>query len=362
LGDSDTVQRTEDVLSLGYPLGQYRLKSSTGVVSGLESVESRALIQITAPINPGNSGGPLLNIDNEVIGIAIASMELTQNIGYVIPINELKMIMHDLRMRQFVRMPKLGFSFSYSSDEKAAFLGNPLPSGLYVNAVLQNSLFEFAGVQEGDMLYEFNGFAVDCYGESRVPWSADTTTLYDLMGRVPEGQKVSAVLYRNGKKQTISFNFDLTSPLPVRQVYPTYEPVEYEIVGGLVIMQLTDNHITLLEDVAPELLEYRLKFNQSEPVIVVANILTGSYAHQVQMFGQGAIITQVNGKKVGTFESFKAALRLSSKTGFITMKTSRNILTVFSLEKLLAQEEQLSQDFVYPVSKTIRGLSNDFLK
>src|ERR1700722_1786666 len=34
LGDSDALQRTQGVLALGYPLGQYRLKSTTGVISG----------------------------------------------------------------------------------------------------------------------------------------------------------------------------------------------------------------------------------------------------------------------------------------------------------------------------------------
>ena len=343
-------------LSLGYPLGQYRLKSTTGVVSGLESVDGRVLIQITAPINPGNSGGPLLNVQGEVIGIAIASIELSQNIGYVIPINELKLIMDDLRTNKFVRKLILGFSYSYSGDEKAAFLGNPLPSGLYINAVFKNSLLEAAGIKEGDMLYEFNGYTVDCYGEVRAPWSLDTTTLNDLIGRVAQGEKVSLLLYRDGKKVSITFDFNVTSPLAIRQIYPEYELVEYEVIAGLIIMQLSDNHIELLEDEAPHLLFYRLPENQNKPVLVVTSVLTGSYAHQVQACEPGDIIAEVNGRKVGSFNSFKAALRLSGKTGFVTIKTTRNMLAVFSLARLLEQEKQLSQDFVYPISKTIQEL------
>ena len=65
LGDSDLVKRADEIMTLGYPLGQQGLKSTTGVVSGREE----NLIQISAPINPGNSGGPSLNIQGDVIGI-----------------------------------------------------------------------------------------------------------------------------------------------------------------------------------------------------------------------------------------------------------------------------------------------------
>ena len=58
LGDSDKVRRSDEVLALGYPLGQESLKSTTGVISGRE----KNLIQMSAPINPGSSGGPLLNL------------------------------------------------------------------------------------------------------------------------------------------------------------------------------------------------------------------------------------------------------------------------------------------------------------
>ena len=38
LGDSDLVSRADEVLALGYPLGQQSLKSTTGVVSGRENL------------------------------------------------------------------------------------------------------------------------------------------------------------------------------------------------------------------------------------------------------------------------------------------------------------------------------------
>ena len=81
------VRRSDEVLALGYPLGQQSLKSTTGVISGRE----QHLIQMSAAINPGNSGGPLLNVNGEVVGINSAIIQGAQNVGYIIPINDLKM-------------------------------------------------------------------------------------------------------------------------------------------------------------------------------------------------------------------------------------------------------------------------------
>ena len=42
-----------------------------GIVSAANrTVEDASYLQIDAGISPGNSGGPVLNVDNEVVGIA----------------------------------------------------------------------------------------------------------------------------------------------------------------------------------------------------------------------------------------------------------------------------------------------------
>lgn len=38
-GNSDTVRRSDEIMTLGYPLGQQSLKSTTGVVSGREHID-----------------------------------------------------------------------------------------------------------------------------------------------------------------------------------------------------------------------------------------------------------------------------------------------------------------------------------
>jgi len=90
LGDSDKVARRDKITVLGYPLRQERLKSIEGEVSGREVVWGESWIQISAALNPGNSGGPALNGKGEVVGINTARIPEGQNIGYIIPINDVK--------------------------------------------------------------------------------------------------------------------------------------------------------------------------------------------------------------------------------------------------------------------------------
>src|SRR5579864_4752494 len=60
MANSDTVQRGENILSLGYPgttIETDQVKGTAGVISA----RLNNLFQLDAPINPGNSGGPVLN-------------------------------------------------------------------------------------------------------------------------------------------------------------------------------------------------------------------------------------------------------------------------------------------------------------
>src|SRR3990170_2965528 len=112
LGESDVVRRADEVMALGYPLGQEYLKSTTGVVSGKELDK----IQIDAPINPGSSGGPVINIMGNVIGITCSGILAAQNVGYIIPVNELKLVLKDLYKERFLRRPFLGLFSNHASE------------------------------------------------------------------------------------------------------------------------------------------------------------------------------------------------------------------------------------------------------
>ena len=72
MGDSDNLSIGEDVVAVGFPLGDMLGNAPTisrGVVSSMREFRGVGHIQTDAAINSGNSGGPLFNGAGEVIGV-----------------------------------------------------------------------------------------------------------------------------------------------------------------------------------------------------------------------------------------------------------------------------------------------------
>lgn len=95
LGDSDKIILGEDVVAIGNPEG-LQDTLSTGVISAVNrKVGDNIYIQTTAPISHGSSGGALFNMKGEVIGITSVGISEGENLGFAIPINEVKMLKRD---------------------------------------------------------------------------------------------------------------------------------------------------------------------------------------------------------------------------------------------------------------------------
>ncbi len=82
----NTLQVGQDVISIGNPFG-FENSVSTGIISGIRTIDDVNQIQMTAPVSPGNSGSPLLTTDGDVIGITTSSIEEAQNLNFAIPID-----------------------------------------------------------------------------------------------------------------------------------------------------------------------------------------------------------------------------------------------------------------------------------
>lgn len=360
LGDSDEVHRADEVMALGYPLGQESLKSTTGVISGRES----NMIQMSAAINPGSSGGPLLNLNGQVVGINNSGVVEAQNVGYIIPINELKTILPVLHKEKLVRRPCLGVLFNNATEALVEYLGNPQPGGPYVVEVVKNSTSYRAGMQRGDMIYEINGYRVDQYGEMYVPWSEDKLSITDYVSRLSIGDKVNLVLYRNGKRKDITTTFKLMELAPIRKVYPYFEEIDYEAMAGMVVMELTINHIAALANRAPALTFYADAKNQSDGALVVTHVFPTSYVARTRTITEGTTINEINGQPVHTLADLREAVKKSVDTGFLTMRVSDNIMrisdhvfVVLPFERVVAEEQQLAFDYRYPFTAMNKELS-----
>lgn len=351
LGDSDLIARADEIMALGYPLSQQSLKSTTGVISGREA----GMIQMSAAINPGNSGGPSLNVDGEVIGINTSIIAGAQNIGYIIPINDLKVFLDDLREGGLVRKPYMGIYQSTATPDLVKALGNPEPGGVYIVEVLPDSPLHNQ-LQPDDMIYSVNGDAVDLYGEMSVDWSEDKISTAEYISRLAVGQKVTLVVYRQGKKKVFECTFDRKELAPIRQVYVGYESIEYEIFGGLVVMPLMVNHIPLLGQVNNALVNFAKEKNQMEPMLVVTHMFPNSVAYKARVQLVGALLREINGKEVKTLEQLRDAIAESGD--LITIKTEDNILAALDTKLAMQQEPAFAQIFGYNVTEGMMRLLN----
>jgi S1-C subfamily serine protease len=101
----------EAVMAYGYPLGGNSLSITKGIVSRVEFVgyalgTAGLRVQIDAPINPGNSGGPVIAGD-KMVGLAFSIVANANNIGYVIPNEEVELFLRDVADGRYDGKPAL---------------------------------------------------------------------------------------------------------------------------------------------------------------------------------------------------------------------------------------------------------------
>lgn len=369
LADSDGVRGSEEIMTLGYPLGQQSLKGTTGIVSGRERMNGQYMIQISAPINPGNSGGPSINRCGDVVGVNTSGIREAQNVNYIIPSNEVALFLRQLvqSLQQnstdnevvCLRKGTLGLIYSAASDELTAFLGNPLPGGLYITDVCPDSLVSNAGLLPGDMIYEMNGHRIDIFGEMSVDWSEDKVGVIDFISRLMYGDPITLKFYRSGTPHEVVIPFGLSKLPAIRRMYPGYEKIDYEIVGGMVIMPLSLNLLYIMAPSVPELAWYVDIRHGLDPVLIITHIIPDSIVMRSRTLHAGSVITEINGKSVGTLTELRAALRDSLQTGKLTLKTKDNIFAVFPFGQLVGEEERLARNFCYETTEVIRALRTE---
>lgn len=203
LGDSSHLKLGQLAIAIGTPLGEFTNTVTKGIISGLgrgitagspfegyvEKLDN--VIQTDAAINPGNSGGPLLNSAGEVMGVNAAIAQEGQNIGFAIPVNVVKNLITVFQKNggSFDR-PYVGIRYKML-DKQTAIL-NDLVEGAYIVEVIENSPAAKAGIQDEDVIIEFDGKKVKGDDEQGF-----TKMLMDKK----IGDKVSVKIVRN--KQTL---------------------------------------------------------------------------------------------------------------------------------------------------------------
>lgn len=210
MGSSESLRVGEPAIAIGNPLGHMFAGSVTqGIISGKQRTIPQdfnndgrpdwqaEVIQTDAAINPGNSGGALINIEGKLIGINSMkiSQDVAQGIGFAIPIDIARPIIHELETTGIVTRPFLGVEI-YSLDEvpKAEWhstlqLPESVDGGVYIWNVEALSPAARAGLDRLDVIIEFGGQKMNNIVDLR-------KVLYQ---EKQIGDEVHVVYYRDGK-------------------------------------------------------------------------------------------------------------------------------------------------------------------
>ena len=220
IGDSSTVQVGDDVVAIGNALGQFQNTVTSGIISGYgRSVQAGNasgsgsstenlddLFQTDAAINEGNSGGPLVNLNGQVIGINTATAGNAQNIGFAIPVNDIRgLIDQVVKTGKFAR-PYLGVRYIPLTADVANEFNLTVNNGAFIApssdptspSVISDSPADHAGLQVNDIITQMNGSSID-----------QTHDLTSLLDQHQPGDKITLTVLRNG--QTLRVNVTLGS-------------------------------------------------------------------------------------------------------------------------------------------------------
>ena len=166
-GNSDKMRVGDWVLAIGNPFGL-----GGSVTSGIISARSRDInagpyddfLQTDASINRGNSGGPLFNMEGEVIGINTAIYSPSGGsvgIGFAVPSTLARNVINQIKEFGRPRRGWLGVRIQTVTEEIAEGLGLKEAAGALVAGVTSEGPAEAAGIEQGDVILEFDGKKVE---------------------------------------------------------------------------------------------------------------------------------------------------------------------------------------------------------
>ena len=277
LGNSDDLKVGNWVMAVGSPFG---LEET--VTAGIVSAKGRVIgsgpydnfIQTDASINPGNSGGPLINMKGEVIGINTAIIANGQGIGFAIPVNMAKEIVPQLEKKGHVTRGWLGVSIQEVTPALAKSLGMKGEKGALVAQVVSGGPAEKAGIEQGDVISEFDGKEINSSGD-----------LPRIVASTPVDKAVTVKVVRNSKTVDLQVKVgEMEEKAEVSRVPSSHKPL------GITVQNLTP-------DIVKE-----LGLKKSEG-IVVSRVEPGSPAADAGI-RTGDVIQEVNRSPVKNVDDF----------------------------------------------------------
>lgn len=236
------------VQAIGFPLGGEQISLTEGVVSRIEFIgyapdTSGLRIQVDAALNHGNSGGPVVQ-NNQVIGVVFSGIESADNIGYVIPAEEVIAFLSDIEDGTYNGRPRL-FAQGFQTAENPS-----LREWLNLDATQTGLLYTGRADDDKESMFQVWDL-IDKIGDSDID-NAGMITVGDnlrlswgyLIPRLADQSNDSTIpltVLRKGESVTLQIPVSSArdSLLPsIGDGYP-----EYFIVGPLVFSPARREHL-----------------------------------------------------------------------------------------------------------------------
>lgn len=322
--DSDKLHVGQWAIAIGSPFGQQN-SMTTGIVSALHRKSAignflsrrtyPSLIQTDAAINQGNSGGPLLNINGELIGVNVALYSPTgtsAGIGFAIPSNTARNVVEQLINKGKVTRGFLGVVPIDLTAEARKTLGVDA-QGVLVSDLGDNSPATKAGINQGDVITEFDGKPV-----------SDEISLRDAIGTTPPGKSVPVKLLRDKKPVTLSVTLS-EAPPPTEAPRPRVP--QAPTINSLQRVGLEVRPVKPEESKSFELIE--------GAGVMISKVEPESPAAEAKLT-PGSVVVSIGGTKVNSLASAEAAfarvkrgdmvlVRVMQKSGGTTTSATRPV-------------------------------------
>ena len=358
LGDSNKLSSEDKVVVIGYPASMTKsssnknnLKFTNGIISG----QQNGLIQTDSAINPGNSGGPLF-CKNKVIGINSQKLVAPSldNIGYAIPINNYKVIKDQFNKNIIINRPNLLLNYDNTTEEIIKNLtNNKIKNGIIVSKLYEDSPLKNTEIKKDSIITKINNIEIDNYGISKNhKWINTNISINDIISNCKNNQKIKIEYYNNDKKKVSTVDLKPID-LKIKQVFSSFEEVPYFILGGMIFMNLTLNHI-LSNFQNPKMICLMMdeEFLFKEHVII-SYIFPNTEIDILNNLEENDIIKKVNDIEVNNLKELIKALDkciLKNKKEYIRIENNKGKSILMLKSDLIKQNEIFSKTFDYNLS------------
>jgi serine protease Do len=308
LGDSDKLRVGEWVMAIGDPLtfdktvtvGVVSAKERNGLTADAATRSFENFIQTDAAINFGNSGGPLINVNGEVIGINTAMFRPAQNIGFAVPINTLKQVLPQLREKGKVTRGYLGINIRNVDEDHAAAFKLKTPDGAFVESVQSGDPADKAGIRPGDTVVRVDNIPVK-----------ETRDLIGYVSAKAPGTKVKLGVVRDGKEM----------PVTVTLAERGADQSDDSGKGGKSGDESRGKIGISVQTLTPEIRRMAGLDGNAEG-LYVQHVKEVSPAADANL-REGDVITQVNGRPVGSSEEFGRIVKDTPKGDYLRLYVLR---------------------------------------